>query len=303
VNPEDVAGTPQASELVKTKDEQSRQSPWRRAIRRFIKQPAGIIGLVAVSSMIVAALLAPWLAPYDPLATGAGEELLPPSLRHLIGTDHLGRDLFSRMLYGARVSLLVGVVAVGLGATVGISSGLAAGYGQGRFSNALMRVWDVVFAIPTVLLAIALVAALGTGTIPIAVAIGIGSMPVFARIAYSATAAQAAEDYVEAAEVLGLSGLSISVRHVLPNILGPLLVQLALAMGVALLLESGLSYLGLGTAPPAPSWGGMLATGRQYMRESWWYVTFPGLAITLVVVGLNAMADALRDAFDPRGSR
>jgi peptide/nickel transport system permease protein len=275
----------------------------RQAVERFVREPAGLIGACLVFGILVVAGAAPILAPYSPIQQFPGNELAPPSARFLLGTDSIARDILSRMMFGSRVSLLVGVVAVALGAGVGGVTGLLAGYVQGRFDAVVMRLWDAVFAVPAILLGIAFAAAFRPSGGLAAVTLGIASMPTFARLARAGVLAESRKDYVRAARALGASQMRLLGRHILPNILGPIFVQLALVMAAAVVLEAGLSFLGLGVQPPEPSWGGMLAESRQYLRQAPWYGLFPGLSLTFLVLGLNFLADGLRDALDPRLSR
>lgn len=280
-----------------------RSTPWARAGRRFIRQPAGVLGLSILATYVVAAVVAPWLAPYDPLALNAGDELVSPSATYLLGTDELGRDILSRIIFGARTSLLVGVLAVAVGASVGGASGLVSGYVGGWSDATMMRGWDAVFAVPAVMLGIAVAAVLGAGSSTAAIALGIASMPIFARITRAVVISEKQKEYVSAAIVDGASHTRIMIKHIFPNAAGPLLVQLALTMTFSILVEAALSFIGLGAQAPAPSWGRMLAESRSFLHEARWYAIFPGLAITTLVVGLNFIADALRDAFDPRSVR
>jgi peptide/nickel transport system permease protein len=275
-------------------------SPRATATLRFLRQPAGAIGLTILLAAVLLAVSAPLIAPYNPVQQFSGSELRPPSARFPLGTDNLGRDLLSRIIFGTRVSLLVGVIAVGLGAGLGGVGGMVAGFGGGPIGAVIMRVADAVFAVPAVLLGIVFAAAFGAGASTVALTLGIATMPTFARLTRAAVLSERSRDYVMAARVLGATAPRVMGRHILPNILGPLLVQTALTMSAAVLLEAGLSFLGLGTQPPQPSWGVMLSESRQYLRQAPWYGVYPGLAVTLVVLGLNSLADALRDALDPR---
>ncbi|MEN9939170.1 MAG: hypothetical protein RLZZ387_5749 [Chloroflexota bacterium] len=268
--------------------------------RRLLRSPSGLLGLTILGLMMAVGLLAPQLAPYDPVAQHAGDELLPPSARYLLGTDELGRDLLSRIIYGARISLTVGIAAVSLGAAIGVSSGLVAGYVGGWLDALTMRVWDTLMAFPGVLLAIAVSAAAGTGLTSVAVAVAIISVPSYARLARAGMLVEREKEYVTAAVVTGQRRLPIIFRHVLPNAVAPILTQVALGMAAAVFLEAGLSFLGLGAQPPTPSWGAMLADSRAYLREAPWYGIAPGATMTIFLLGLNALADGLRDALDPR---
>jgi peptide/nickel transport system permease protein len=259
-------------------------------------------GLLLLLAMVFVAACAPWLSTHSPIEQFPGNELLPPSAEFPLGTDNIGRDILSRILFGMRVSLSVGVIAVALGAGVGGAGGLLAGYFGRNVDAVVMRVCDALFAVPAMLLGIALAAAFGASGVLVAVTLGVASMPTFARLARAGVIGEKGKEYVHAARASGATRTRVLIRHIAPNMLGPLLVQLALAMAAAVLLEAGLSFLGLGVQPPQPSWGGMLAESRQYLRQAPWYGFFPGLALTLLVLSLNFVADALRDALDPRAA-
>lgn len=271
--------------------------------KRLLRNPLGRIGVVILLGMIAVGILAPVLAPFDPIAQTIGDELQSPSVTHPLGTDELGRDLLSRIIHGTRISLIVGIVAVGLGAAVGISSGLAAGYVGGWIETLTFRVWDTLMAFPGVLLAIAVSAILGPGLFNVAIAVAIISMPSYARLARGGMLAEREKDYVMAAHTLGQRPARIVFRHILPNTIPPILTQVALGMAGAVFLEAGLSFLGLGARPPAPSWGSMLADSRNYLRIAPWYGIAPGVAISIFLLGLNMLADGLRDALDPTRAR
>lgn len=294
------------SEKSTTRDEgelPATEGAFRVMLKRITRHPFGAIGLVLLAIFVIAALAAPVLAPYDPLAQHRGSELEGPSAQFLLGTDEHGRDLLSRIIYGSRISLFVGLVAVSLGASIGTITGLIAGF-LGKATDAvIMRWWDAIFAIPTILLGITIAAVFGASSTNAAIALGIATMPLFARIARSVAIRERGKEYVSAALTDGISRPRVLMRHILPNAAGPLLVQLALAMAYAILVEAALSFIGLGTQPPAASWGRMLSDSRQYMHLSLSYVIAPGVAISLLVIGLNFVADALRDAFDPRSRR
>lgn len=271
----------------------------RMMARRLLRHPLGRVGVAILTLMIAVGILAPVLAPYDPIAQLIGDELQPPSLEHPLGTDELGRDLLSRIIHGARISLLVGIVAVGLGSAVGISSGLIAGYLGGWLETITFRIWDTLMAFPGILLAIAVSAILGPGLFNAAVAVAIISMPSYARLARGGMLVEREKDYVLAAQTLGQNPSRIIFRHILPNTIPPILTQVALGMASAVFLEAGLSFLGLGAQPPSPSWGSMLADSRNYLRIAAWYGIAPGVAISIFLLGLNALADGLRDTLDP----
>lgn len=270
-----------------------------RVLRYLFGSGMGLSGLLIVAVITALAVLAPVIAPFDPLEMQKGEQFLPPSTTNLFGTDEFGRDIFSRTLYAGRISLLAGAFAVLVAASIGVPLGLVAGY-IGRLTDTIiMRTMDSVLAFPAVLLALAIVAVLGPSSLNAMIAVAIVSIPNFARIARAAMLTQKSTDYVEAARSIGASDWRIVFRTILPNSLAPILVQITLAVAFAILIEAALSFLGLGTQPPDASWGAMLLTGRSHLRRAWWYGFFPGLFITLLVLGLNNLGEALRDALDP----
>ncbi len=275
-------------------------SPWRKAGRRFIRQPAGIIGVVVLTVYVLLAFFPGVIAAHDPLESFRGQELVGPSGEHWFGTDPIGRDVFARVVHATSLALRVGLFAVGIGVTIGSLSGFFAAFVGGRWAGPIMRFWDGVFAMPAVLLGLTLGAAIGPGITAIAIAVGIAAAPALARVAYGSGLQQMEVGYVEAAGALGVRPHKVFFGHLLPNSIGPVIVQAALFMGVAVLLEASLSFLGVGTQPPDPSWGGMLAESQRYISQAWWYGLFPGLAIAGLVLGLNMTADAARDALDPR---
>ncbi len=256
------------------------------------------IGVLALFGFV--ALFADRIAPYDPLRVFRDAALEPPSARFPLGTDAIGRDLLSRILYGARVSLTTGVVAVAIALSLGTALGLVAGYARGWAEAVVMRGADVLLAFPGILLAIAIVAVLGPGLTNVMIAVGVAAVPVYVRTVQATTLAVAQLDYVLAARAVGLPARRIVLRHVLPNVAAPIIVLASVGMGTAILASAGLSYVGLGAQPPTPEWGSMLAEARSYMREAWWLPTFPGLAIMLVVLAFNLTGDAVRDLLDPR---
>lgn len=276
------------------------RNPYHEALVRTWNISTGRIGLVLLAVIVLAALAAPLITPTGPQIQFRGEELKGPSFDHILGTDHIGRDLYTRVIYGARTSLLSGVIAVSIGASIGILSGLIAGYRGGWVDALIMRFYDALLTFPNILLAIAVVTAAGPSLLGIAVAIGIAQAPLDARLTRSIVLAQRERDYVLAARSIGATGQRIAIIHILPNTLPLLLVQLSLSMGFAVLLEGALSFLGLGTQPPTPSWGAMLSESRSYLREAPWYGFWPGLMLALLLVALNYVADALREALDPR---
>jgi peptide/nickel transport system permease protein len=249
---------------------------------------------------LASAIVGPVVAPHDPAAVHVDAILQGPSARYWLGTDELGRDLLSRVLLGARVSLSIAVSVVFLAASVGIVIGLAAGYSGGRLDGLLMRLMDILFAFPAVLLALALVSVLGTSIRNLVIAITVVYVPVFARLVRSLTQQVRGELFVEAARALGASGPRIVLLHILPNISAPILVQATVVLAYAILVEAAMSFLGLGVQPPTPTWGGMLSAGKGHMELSPWVAIVPGLAIMLTVLGFNLVGDGVRDLLDPR---
>ena len=268
----------------------------RRRIRRYGLAWAG--GAIVLGWILVA-ILAPWIAPFPPDAQDIANRLAPPSAAHWLGTDILGRDVLSRLIYGSRVSLLAGFSVVILGAAFGTAIGILAAWMRGWGEEALMRFTDLVLCFPPIILALALAAALGIGTANTIIAMLVVWWPKFARLARSLAIVQRSQEYVEAATVAGLPQKRILWRHVLPNTFGPIAVLCTLDLGIAILTFAGLSFLGLGVVPPTPEWGSMIAEGRELV-EQWWVATFPGIAILSVVVGFNFLGDGLRDWLDPK---
>jgi len=270
-------------------------------IRRFIRNPVGMVGFVIISTLVIAALLGPIIAPYDPTAmVNFDDRFSPPSIEHPFGLDELGRDQFSRILHGARVSLQVGAISVTLATLLGTTLGMIAGYGNKYLDEIIMRSMDILFAFPAILLAIAVLAILGRGATNAMIAIGIVYIPIFARIARGEVLSVKNEEFVEVARALGASDFEILYRHILPNILAPIIVEVSLSLSFAILAEAALSFFGLGTQPPNPSWGRMLSEGRAYINQSAWMGIIPGLAIMFTVMGFNFLGDGLRDSLDPR---
>jgi peptide/nickel transport system permease protein len=274
-------------------------SPLARARRRRRNLPL-IVGGVLVAVIFGSAAAAPLLAPADPTAINPADRLRPPGPEHRLGTDRLGRDVLSRILYGGRVAVVVGAVAVAIGAGAGVTVGLLSGYRAGRTDAVLMRLVDGLMAFPALLLAILVVAALGPGHLQTMMAIGIVLIPTFARLARAQTLAVRNQEFVVAARAIGVADITILLRHILPNVGGPLLVQSTVAFSGAVLAEASLSYLGLGTQPPTPSWGGMLQEARDVLFVGPWMAVYPGIAIAAAVLGWNLLGDGLRDLLDPR---
>lgn len=278
----------------------SAENPWAMTTRRVLRNRSAMIGLAIVLVTIVCAILAPVLAPYDPIKMYPKDRLSGPSSQHILGTDLYGRDMLSRILFGARLSIRVGAFSVVVGALLGTIMGLVAGYYGGVIDEAVMRLVDVLLAFPGLMLALVIVAFLGTGLNNVIIAVGIGLVPSFARLIRGCVLSAKQELYVLAAEVIGCQARQIVLRHILPNIAAPLLVLATLSVAWSILNAAALSFLGLGAAPPTPEWGTILSEGRDYLRVAPWITTFPGLAIMWLVVGVNLMGDGLRVALDPR---
>jgi peptide/nickel transport system permease protein len=272
----------------------------RRALRNLRRNRAALAGLAVIVTLIVAAVFAPILAPYDPYAVSLDTRLLAPDAKHLLGTDELGRDILSRLLYGARVSLWVGIVTVALSGVIGITGGVVAGYLGGYWDAVIMRLVDVFLAFPVIVLAIAIVAVRGPGLTNVLIALALVYWTTYARVSRSIVLALREEEYTWAARTLGATPTRIMLRHLLPNAVAPLIVLASLGMGNAIVAEAALSFLGLGIQPPEASWGSMLNFGMQFLRDASFLSTTPGLAIFITVLGFNLLGDGLRDALDPR---
>jgi peptide/nickel transport system permease protein len=276
------------------------ESPTRRALRRLFKRKGAVFGLVVVTTFILLALLAPLISPYDAIATSWSLVRKPPSALHWFGTDELGRDILARVIYGARASLLAGLISVTIAMSVGVPLGLLAGYRGGLVDALISRITDAMLACPFLILAIALAAFLGPSLGNAMIAIGVSATPVFIRLTRAQVMSVKVEDYVEAARSIGNPPWRIALVHILPNILPALLVQATLSIAAAIIAEAALSFLGLGQQPPAPSWGSMLNAAQRFLTNAPWMAVWPGLAIFLVVLSLNLVGDGLRDALDPR---
>ena len=275
-------------------------SPFRLGLRRFRRHRPGVLGLVLVTAFVLTAIAAPLLAPASPVAASWDAIRQPPSAAHWMGTDEIGRDELSRVIWGARASLAAGVVSVVIAALIGVPTGLLAGFAGGWTDAVLSRIVDAMLAIPFLILAIALAAFLGPNLRNAMIAIGISSAPVFMRVARAATLDVLTQDFVEAARAVGNPPWRIALRHVAPNITAPVLVQSTLSVATAIIAEASLSFLGLGEQPPLPSWGSMLNAAQQFLTQAPWLAIFPGAAIFLVVLGFNLMGDGLHDVLDTR---
>lgn len=285
---------------VSTATTEKRKERRSKAWLRLRRNPRAVVGGIALAIIILSAVFAKQIAPYDPNKQNLRASLQPPSAEHVLGTDKFGRDLLSRIIYGGRVSLQVGFLSVGIALAVGGVLGLLAGYYAGKLDAVIMAVTDVLLALPAFLLALAIVAALGPGMVNVMIAVGIANIPVFTRIARSAVLSVRELDYVSAAQAAGSRNWRIMFRHIVPNSLGPVIVQATLSLAGAILAAAGLSFLGMGAQPPTAEWGSMLSAARSDMRDAHWTTTFPGLAIVITVLALNLVGDGLRDAIDPR---
>ena len=276
------------------------RSPALIALDRFRARPAAVLGFIVIAALVLIAVAAPLVSPYDPIATSWTAIRKAPSWQHPMGTDENGRDVLSRVVFGARASLLAGVVSVLIAAGIGVPVGLLAGFAGGWVDGVVGRVVDAMLACPFLILAIALAAFLGPALTNAMIAIGITAAPVFVRVARGATMDAATHDYVEAARATGNPPWRVALRHVLPNIVPPVLVQATLAIAAAIIAEASLSFLGQGQQPPEPSWGSMLNSAQRFLSQAPWLAVFPGAAIFLAVLAFNLVGDGLRDALDPR---
>jgi peptide/nickel transport system permease protein len=274
--------------------------PWRRAGRRLLRRRGALFGAVVVLGFVLLALGATWIAPQDPIATSWGAIRKAPSVEHWFGTDELGRDVLSRVVWGTRASLMAGLVSVSISLLLGVPIGMAAGLLGGWVDGLISRLVDAFLACPFLILAIALAAFLGPSLVNAMIAIGISATPVFVRLTRAQVINVKVEDYIEAARAIGNPPWRIALRHVLPNVTAALIVQSTLAVAGAVIAEASLSFLGLGQQPPAPSWGSMLNTAKNYVDNAPWMAVWPGLAIFLLVLAFNLLGDGLRDALDPR---
>lgn len=267
---------------------------------RFYKNKLALFGFIVLLVYALMAVAAPILAPYDPLQMNPDKMLQTPSSDHILGTDQFGRDILSRVIYGSRISFKVGFISVGISLIAGVIMGVLAGYYGKWVDNLLSRIMDIMFAFPHILLALVIMAILGTSLTNVMIAIGIVYTPIFARIARGAVLSIKNSLYIEAARSIGVDDLTIMLRHILPNILAPIIVQTTLSFGFAIRAEAALSFLGLGVEPDVPSWGIMLNEGKDWLETAWWVSVFPGLAATLAILSFNVLGDGLRDALDPK---
>lgn len=272
-------------------------------VRSILRNRLAALGVLIVLSLLCAALLAPWITPYDPQEQFSSDARLAPSIQYYFGTDTIGRDVFSRVLFGTRVSLVVGIASMGIASVLGVMIGLVSGYYSGWADTVLMRTMDALLAFPAVLLAIFIVAVLGPSLLNAILAVGVVYTPTFARLTRASALSIREKEYMEAARAVGVRDAQIMWRVILRNSLSPIVVQFSLGVGYAILIEAGLSFLGLGVQPPTPAWGSMLGFGRNYMSMAPWLTAFPGLAIFITVLGFNFVGDGLREALDPHMRR
>ena len=288
------------SDLEQLKQLEMPKSPTALAARTLWHHRSGMIGLTIILVMLLIAIFASALAPFDPLEMHAEDRFSPPGAPYYLGTDEFGRDILSRILIGSRIAFTVGLVSVGISTIIGVSIGLVAGYAGGKFDSVVMRFFDALLAFPAILLAIIILAVLGPGSFNAILAIAIVTTPAFARLTRANVLVEKSKTYVEVSVSVGATSSRIMSRHILPNVSSTVFVQITIAMASAILLESALSFLGLGTPLPAPSWGSMLSIGRGFMYVAPWYSIFPGLAIMILIMGFYLLGDGLRDALDPR---
>lgn len=279
-----------------------KRSQWREVWGMLKKNKMALLGLGILCILVLLALFADVIANYDTVVIkqNLGSRLQGPSAAHWLGTDEFGRDIFARLIHGARVSLMVGIVAVTISIACGGTLGALAGYYGGKLDNVIMRIMDIFLAVPSILLAIAIVSALGPSLGNLMVAISISNIPRYARIVRASVLSIKDQEFIEAAKAIGASNARIIFKHIIPNSLAPVIVQGTLGVASAILSTAGLSFIGLGIQPPNPEWGSMLSGGRQYLRYAWWVTTFPGMAIMITILSLNLLGDGLRDALDPR---
>jgi peptide/nickel transport system permease protein len=287
------------SALVARADERV-ESPMRRALRRLKRRKGAMVGLAVIALFVILAVFAQWIAPYDPAAQSWTSVRKAPTAAHWFGTDDVGRDVLARIIFGARASLLAGVISVAIALSVGVPVGLAAGYVGGWFDALISRITDAMLAVPFLILAIALAAFLGPSLSNAMIAIGVTTTPIFVRLTRGQVMAVKVEDYVEAARAIGNPRWRIALFHILPNIMPALLVQATLSIAAAIIAEAALSFLGLGQQPPAPSWGSMLNSAQRFLTNAPWMAVWPGIAIFITVLSFNLVGDGLRDALDPK---
>jgi peptide/nickel transport system permease protein len=271
--------------------------------RVYARSKGAVIGACVLGLLVLASALGPVIEPYDPIQVAPREARGAPSSSHLMGTDQYGRDVFSRVIAGSRISLAIGFFAVIISVVIGTFMGMIAGYAEGLPDSLIMRLIDMQLAFPGILLALAIVAALGASTVNVVIAVGISTIPVYARVVRGTVLSAKREAYIDAGRVIGCSAPRLLLRHILPNVIAPVLVLATIGVAYSILNGSALSFLGLGVQPPGAEWGLMISDGRNYLNDAWWMTTFPGLALALVVLSINLVGDGLRDTFDPRTRR
>jgi peptide/nickel transport system permease protein len=269
-------------------------------MQEVLRNPGSVVGLVLVLAIVLAAVLAPVIAPYDPIWTSTTESTAAPSPAHWFGTDVLGRDIFSRVMYGARISLWLGLISVTIACVCGLVFGIAAGYYGGWVDTTIMRGADMLLAFPSFLLALTIVFALGQSLINVMIAVGISSIPGYTRMVRGSVLSAREHEYVTAARTIGCTDSRLMTRHLLPNVVAPVIVISTVGIAWAIIAAASLSFLGMGAQPPTPEWGAMVNDGMRYLNKAWWISTFPGVAIMLTVLAINLVGDGLRDALDPR---
>ena len=286
--------------------EERRATQWRKILRKLVENKGAVFGLIMVLRVIFSAVFAPWISPHDPTLQDVEKRLIPPIYEegadpnYLLGTDHLGRDIVSRLIYGARISIVVSISAVALSAIAGTLIGLFSGFYGGKVDSFFMRIADVQLAFPFILLAIAIIAVLGPDLQNIIITMAITGWVIYARVVRAEVLSLREKEFILSVKALGGSNGRIIFNHLLPNVIPPIIVIVTLEMARMIIMEAALSFLGLGIQPPTPTWGGMLADGRVYLATSWWLATFPGLVIMVVVLGINLLGNWLRDMLDPR---
>ncbi len=276
------------------------RGPTREVLARLLRSRSGLVGGIMLLLIVLAAICAPLLSPYDPIQINMQASFAPPSVQHLMGADRFGRDIFSRVLYGGRISLPVGILAVAIASLFGVLLGLIAGYAGGLTDSIIMRLVDVLLAFPGILLAIVIIATLGPSLVNLMIAVGVSARPDFVRVTRGTVLSVKEREFVTAAHVIGCPTRRILYRHLLPNVLTSLIVLATMGVASAIITAAALSFLGIGIRPPTPEWGSMLSDGRQFLRHEWWIAFFPGLAIMLTVFAINLLGDGLSDALNPR---
>jgi peptide/nickel transport system permease protein len=276
------------------------RSLWSDSLYRLSRNPGSIIGVIILLALILMSISAALITHFNPIAITPRDRLLPPSAVHLMGTDNFGRDMFTRVVFGGRISLSVGIISVFVALLFGVPMGLVSGYYGGKLDSVIMRVVDVMLAFPGILLALVIIAILGPSIFNVMIAVGISAIPTYARVTRSSVLKTKQEMFIDAAKLMGCRNSRIILSHILPNILGPVVVISTLGIGGAIISGSALSFLGLGATAPTPEWGLLLSEGRNYLAQAWWITTFPGIAIMITVLSINLIGDGLRDALDPK---